>query len=158
LVGLLIFLFFCKLCSLLLCFCLHSLPLPSQAGRDTTASLLTWLFYELSQHPEVERRVVEEVDSVFGVMSAKERGDRAAAVAAATSNISHDSLRQLIYLEAVIMETLRLHPSIPINSKVTRRACTFPDGTKVPAGHIVSYSPYIFGRMESIWGQCGGTR
>jgi cytochrome P450 len=92
------------------------------------------------------------------VISVKERADRAAAPQSATSNISHDSLRQLLYLEAVIMETLRLHPSIPINSKVTRRACTFPNGTRVPAGHIVSYSPYIFGRLESIWGPCSRTR
>ena len=129
----------------------RSLP---QAGRDTTASLLTWLFYELSQHPEVERRVVEEVDSVFGVISAKERGDRAAATAAATSRVSQDTLRQLVYLEAVLMETLRLHPPVAANNKRSIGACTFPDGTRIPAGTVVSFSPYIFGRMESIWGQC----
>ena len=37
------------------------------AGRDTTASLLTWLFYCLDGHPDVERRLVEEVERVVGM-------------------------------------------------------------------------------------------
>ena len=36
------------------------------AGRDTTAALLTWLFYRLSDHPEVEKRLVEEILRVVG--------------------------------------------------------------------------------------------
>merc|ERR1712137_1113449 len=36
------------------------------AGRDTTSTLLTWTFYYLSLHPEVERKMVEEIQSVIG--------------------------------------------------------------------------------------------
>lgn len=36
------------------------------AGRDTTGVLLTWFFYFLSRHPEVEKKVIEEVDHVIG--------------------------------------------------------------------------------------------
>src|SRR5579863_9050272 len=36
------------------------------AGHETTASLLNWLWYLLAAHPEVERRLVAETDSVVG--------------------------------------------------------------------------------------------
>ncbi|KAJ1419557.1 cytochrome P450 [Ochromonadaceae sp. CCMP2298] len=36
------------------------------AGHETTAAVLTWTFYELSQNPELQRRVQEEVDTVLG--------------------------------------------------------------------------------------------
>lgn len=36
------------------------------AGRDTTGTLLTWFFYFLSRHPEVEAKVIEEIDRVIG--------------------------------------------------------------------------------------------
>ena len=34
------------------------------AGRDTTAMLLTWTFHLLSSHPEVEQKVLKEIDEV----------------------------------------------------------------------------------------------
>ena len=37
------------------------------AGHETTALALTWTFYLLSLHPEVERRVRQEIDSVLAV-------------------------------------------------------------------------------------------
>ncbi len=36
------------------------------AGHETTANALTWTWYLLSQHPEVERRLHEEIDAVLG--------------------------------------------------------------------------------------------
>jgi cytochrome P450 len=36
------------------------------AGRDTTACTLSWLFYELSTHPEVVRKLRAEIESVIG--------------------------------------------------------------------------------------------
>ncbi|MBG7607330.1 MAG: cytochrome P450 [Verrucomicrobia bacterium] len=35
-------------------------------GHETTATALTWVWYELHHHPEVERRLVEEIQSVVG--------------------------------------------------------------------------------------------
>ena len=37
------------------------------AGRDTTASTLSWLFYELSSHPEVARKLRREIAEVVGL-------------------------------------------------------------------------------------------
>ena len=34
------------------------------AGRDTSSALLTWFFWLLTWHPDVERKIVEEVDAI----------------------------------------------------------------------------------------------
>jgi cytochrome P450 len=119
------------------------------AGRDTTASLLTFLSFELSSHPEVERLVLEEIEEVFGKVDLAEAHNNEAC----TRGIDHESLKRAIYLEAVILETLRLHPPVAIDTKTSVRACTFPDGSHIPAGRIVGYSPYCFGRSKAIWGE-----
>ncbi len=63
------------------------------AGHETGANALTWTWYLLSQHPEVERRLHEEVDAVLG--------DRPPELA---------DLPQLRYAEMILAEALRLYP------------------------------------------------
>jgi cytochrome P450 len=63
------------------------------AGHETTANALTWLWYLLGEHPDVEQQVRDELQSVLG--------DRLPTL--------HD-LSKLPYLEMVIKETLRLYP------------------------------------------------
>ena len=65
------------------------------AGHDTTALMLTYTWYLLSQHPEVERRLHAELDSVLG------GGAPTAADA-----------RQLEYSEQVLNEAMRLYPPV----------------------------------------------
>ncbi|MDS0283130.1 cytochrome P450 [Haloarcula onubensis] len=65
------------------------------AGHDTTALTLTYTWFLLSEHPEVERRVHEELDEVVG-------DDR--------PGMEH--VRRLDYLEWVIQESMRLYPPV----------------------------------------------
>ena len=62
-------------------------------GTDTTTSLIMWALIELDRHPEAKRRLVKEIDSKFK--------DGAPSL---------DDVNQFVYLQAVIMETLRLYP------------------------------------------------
>lgn len=62
------------------------------AGTETTASVLSWLLYELARNPGIEARVLAELDEVLG--------ERPVALADVT---------RLTYLNRVITETLRLH-------------------------------------------------
>jgi cytochrome P450 len=119
------------------------------AGRDTTASLLTFLFHELSVNPRVEALVRAEIAAVFGELGPEQRRSHAACV----SGITHDTLKACVYLEAVILETLRLHPPVAADNKLAVADSVFPDGTHIPKGTLVSYSPYVFGRLRSIWGE-----
>ncbi len=61
------------------------------AGHETVASALTWVWYLLSQHPEVEAKVVQEIQAVIG--------DRLPAIT-----------DRLPSIDMVIKETLRLYP------------------------------------------------
>lgn len=36
-----------------------------RAGHDTTAAGLAWIWYLLARHPEVEARLIQEVDAVL---------------------------------------------------------------------------------------------
>ena len=63
------------------------------AGRDTTAITLSFCVYELSRNPDIEARVLKEMNDVIG----------AGPVTAA-------NLAALEYTKQVIMETLRMYP------------------------------------------------
>lgn len=70
------------------------------AGKDTTGQVLTWLFHYLSLNPRVENKLREEVVRVCG-------GKR----------VTHEMIEEFLYLPAVINETLRLSPPVPIDDK-----------------------------------------
>jgi len=63
------------------------------AGHETTAVALSWTWYLLSQHPEVDARLADELRSVLG--------DRPPAVA---------DLPKLTYTEMIVNESMRLYP------------------------------------------------
>lgn len=107
------------------------------AGRDTTAISLSWFFYELSQNPEQEQKVWEEVDRVLE----ESKGE-----------LSFDVAKKLNYVEAAVLETIRLHPPIPANDKQCVEDDVLPDGTVVKAGWLVAFSPYCYGRSKELWG------
>ncbi len=66
------------------------------AGHETTALTMMWLFYLLSQHPDVEARLLAEVEAVVGM-------DRPPML---------DDLARMPYMQQVISETLRLYPPV----------------------------------------------
>ncbi|MFU1782312.1 cytochrome P450 [Haloarcula japonica] len=65
------------------------------AGHDTTALTLTYTWFLLSEHPEVEQRVHEELDDVIG-----------------DERPGMEHVRELDYLEWVIQEAMRLYPPV----------------------------------------------
>lgn len=93
------------------------------AGIETSALALAWLFHELGRHPEVERRVHEEVDQVLS-------GRR----------VTAEDLPKLTYVQQVIDETLRMYP-IWILMRRTLRPVRL-GGVGLPAGTEVTISPH----------------
>lgn len=103
------------------------------AGHETSAVALSWVWYMLSQHPGVERRLHEELD--------RELAGRTPTVA---------DLPRLTYTDMVIRETLRLYPP----AWVLVRQARDPDvlaGYRIPAGAIVVLYPYIVHRHPDYW-------
>ncbi len=94
------------------------------AGHETTASALMWTWYLLSQHPEVEAKLLEELDVVLGGRT-PELAD----------------LPKLAYTEMIIKEAMRLYP--PAWS-ITRQAIADVQigGFTIPKGSVVIVNIY----------------
>lgn len=69
------------------------------AGRDTTASALTFTFKELSNQPDILRKLRREIMEKIG----------------SSRPPTYEELKNMPYLQHVMNETLRLYPSIPFN-------------------------------------------
>lgn len=98
------------------------------AGHETTANALSWTWYLLAQHPEVEARLHAELDHVLGGRLPT-TGD----------------LRQLPYAEMVIKESMRLYPPIPSIARLAMEDLVI-GGYPVPKGMIVSMAPHVIHR------------
>lgn len=105
------------------------------AGRDTTAQALSWTILLLSENPEVEAKLVQEIRETLNGRSP-----------------TYEEIKGMKYANAVFSETLRLHPSVPKNAKQAVKDEVLPDGVKVPKGCVVIWSPYVLGRTPSVWG------
>ncbi len=103
------------------------------AGHETTANALTWTFYLLSQHPEVERELHDEITTVLGGRTP-----------------TLEDIPKLTYTKRVIQESMRLYPPIWI---IERRVIAEDviDGYTLPAGSAVVISPYALHRHPDFW-------
>ncbi|XP_010248827.1 PREDICTED: cytochrome P450 71A1-like [Nelumbo nucifera] len=105
------------------------------AGTDTTSATLEWAMTELARHPDVMKKAQTEVRSVFGSKGRVEEGD----------------LQQLVYMKAVIKETLRLHPPAPLLvPRESIEKCVL-DGYEIPAKTRVFINTYAIGRDPLSW-------
>ncbi|KAJ3025857.1 UNVERIFIED_CONTAM: hypothetical protein HDU68_006584 [Siphonaria sp. JEL0065] len=108
----------------------------SSLGRDTTACALSWAVYLLHKNPDTHAKLLQEIATILNA-----------------STPTYEHIRnKMPYANAVFHETLRLYPSVPSNMKEANKDVTLPDGTFVPKGCCVSWSPYVMGRTEAIWG------
>ncbi|KAM0952980.1 putative cytochrome P450 [Dioscorea sansibarensis] len=133
------------------------------AGRDTTATTLSWFTYMIITHPKIAEKLYMELKS-FEEQRAKEENVKLitydkdndysfeSRVSQFAGFLNYDSLGKLSYLTAAISETLRLYPAVPQDPKGAVRDDVLPDGTKVKAGWMVTYVPYSMGRMVYNWG------
>lgn len=117
------------------------------AGRDTTAAALSWTLFELTKRPDVVEKIIEEIQQVCGPIDDEKDEDDGG-----KEDYSYDAIQQLKYTHAVVMEVLRLHPSVPIDTKLAVNDDVLPDGTPVPAGSAVSFIILAMGRSPELWG------
>ncbi|WP_349371183.1 cytochrome P450 [Salinarimonas sp.] len=103
------------------------------AGHETTANLLTWAFYLISQDETVRARLEAEVDAVLG-------GEPVTAEHAA----------RLPYAKAVLEETMRLYPPAAFMSREAIKEDRI-EGLRLPAGSIVMIAPWVVHRHKLLW-------
>ncbi|CAO2840814.1 unnamed protein product [Amaranthus hypochondriacus] len=117
------------------------------AGRDTSSVALSWFFWLVMNHPEIENKIIDELSTILK----QTRGEDPTTWV--RDPLEFDEADKLVYLKAALTETLRLYPSVPEDFKYVLNDDVLPDGTMVPAGSTVTYSIYSAGRMKTIWGE-----
>uniref|UniRef100_A0ACD6AGG6 Uncharacterized protein n=1 Tax=Avena sativa TaxID=4498 RepID=A0ACD6AGG6_AVESA len=105
------------------------------AGTETTSSIVEWAIAELIRHPDVLKRAQEELDEVVG-------RDRL---------VSESDLPQLTFLNAIIKETFRLHPSTPLSlPRMASEECEVA-GYRVPKGTELLVNVWGIARDPALW-------
>ncbi|KAF2170205.1 hypothetical protein M409DRAFT_64540 [Zasmidium cellare ATCC 36951] len=112
------------------------------AGRDTTASLLTNVWFMLSKNPPIWTKLQADVTRLNGAKP------------------TFEQLKDLKYLKAILNESLRLHPVVPLNSREATEDTTLPvgggpDGRApifIKQGELVSWNVYSMHRRKDFYG------
>ncbi|KAF8974541.1 cytochrome P450 [Flammula alnicola] len=106
------------------------------AGHETTASGLTWTLWHLSNNPEVQRRLREELMPVF----------------AENAHPDYRTLKDLQFLDCVVMESLRVMPPVPMTVRVAAKT-DYIDGMLVPKGTLFYIPIRVVNTWKDIWGE-----
>ncbi|OIW09876.1 hypothetical protein TanjilG_24531 [Lupinus angustifolius] len=117
------------------------------AGRDTSSVALSWFFWLCTLNPNVEEKILLELCTVLF----ETRGDDVSKWV--DEPLVFEEVDCLVYLKAALLETLRLYPSVPEDSKHVINDDVLPSGTFVSTGSAVTYLIYSIGRMKYIWGK-----
>ncbi|KAJ1699415.1 hypothetical protein LUZ63_007927 [Rhynchospora breviuscula] len=105
------------------------------AGIDTTYVTVDWAMSELIKNPKIMNKLQEEVRGTV------KHGDM----------VTSEDLNQMGYLKAVIKETLRLHPPIPLLLPRESMAECEIDGFTIPKGTKVIINAWAIGREAKSW-------
>ncbi|KAL6762817.1 cytochrome P450 [Haematococcus lacustris] len=106
------------------------------AGHETSANVLAWAMYQLALHPEAVHHAVAEVHAVCGP------GPEA---------VQPHHLPKLRYLEAVLQETLRLHPPVWAFDRQAAQQDELPGGVQIVQGSYILLSPYALHRQPDLF-------
>ncbi|KAI6037494.1 cytochrome P450 [Pisolithus marmoratus] len=117
------------------------------ASYETTAMAMTWALIELARHPDIQTKLRQELLSFGG-------------------EPSYDQLtNNLPYLDAIVQETLRLHPSapelarqadeddvIPLSEPVQTKSGEEVDSIAIERGTVIAIPVSCLNQAEAIWG------
>ncbi|NXL56615.1 CP3A9 protein, partial [Chordeiles acutipennis] len=104
------------------------------AGYEPTSNTLCYLAYELATNPDVQQKLLEEIDTILPNKAP----------------LTYEAVMQLEYLDMIVSETLRL---FPIGGRI-ERACKKDveiNGVTIPKGTIVMIPPYTLHRNAEYW-------
>ncbi|XP_010674264.2 5-OH-xanthotoxin synthase-like, partial [Beta vulgaris subsp. vulgaris] len=105
------------------------------AGTDTTSTMVVWTMTELIKHPNIMKRVQEELRKA---VQNKEY-------------INNNDLKELEYFKAVVKETFRLHPATPLLIvRETIRKSTI-EGYDILPKTLVYVNVWAIGRDPNSW-------
>ncbi|WP_245805789.1 cytochrome P450 [Bacillus alkalicellulosilyticus] len=103
------------------------------AGHETTANALSWAFYLLSKHPDIQEKLHQELDTVIG-----------------QGHLTPSHFQSLPYTQNIISETMRLYPPAYVIGRKADTAVTIGDHP-FKKGDMVLISPYVMHRKSSFF-------
>ncbi len=103
------------------------------AGHETTALALTWTFYLLSRHPEIEAKVLAEIAEVTG-----------------GAQLEPSQVASLTYTRQVIQESMRVYPPVAMVVRQATEAFTL-GGEQVNPGDNVFIPIYAIHHHKTLW-------
>jgi cytochrome P450 len=105
------------------------------AGHETTASVLTWAFFILSQKPDLVARMREEIDAIVG-----------------SGPVLIEHTKKMTFTRNVFRETLRLYPPITFIPRVAAQDCMIGK-RRVKRGTMIMIAPWTVHRHQALWSQ-----
>ncbi|MFG2647734.1 cytochrome P450 [Streptomyces sp. NPDC048436] len=103
------------------------------AGTETTASVLSWVLYELARNPEVDQRLQAELDEVLDGRP-----------------VTFEDIPELTYLRNVITEALRLHHTGWLVTRRTLDTIRLGD-FEIPPGTELAYCQHALHRDPAFF-------
>ncbi|XP_049542627.1 probable cytochrome P450 313a4 [Anopheles darlingi] len=107
------------------------------AGHETSAITISNTLLLLAMHPHVQERAVAEIRENCGTFG---------------EDISYETLQQLVYLEMVLKESLRLFPIAPIIARQTTQEIALGKYI-LPVGVDVFINIFSIHRNSTYWGE-----
>ncbi|KAI1463443.1 benzoate 4-monooxygenase cytochrome P450 [Daldinia caldariorum] len=111
------------------------------AGHDVLAITIRAIWYYLSQNPRVLSKLRDEIRSASDGYST-------------SSIVPHPVVAKLPYLNAVIQETLRIHPNTgTIIERKAPREGVIIDGYQIPGGTTVGVNAWVLHQNKNVYGE-----
>ncbi|XP_059189982.1 cytochrome P450 3A30-like isoform X2 [Centropristis striata] len=104
------------------------------AGYETSTNTLVFVAYTLARHPEVMKRLQEEIDSTF-----PNKGE-----------VEYEALMQMAYLDCVVNEVLRLYPP-SARLERTAKETVYINGITIPKGMDIMVPVYAMHHDPELW-------
>ncbi|XP_040964597.1 cytochrome P450 71A1 [Gossypium hirsutum] len=105
------------------------------ARSDTTTATIEWMMAELLKHPNVMKRVQQEVRTVVGNKS----------------KVVIEDINKMDYLKSVVKETLRLHPAAPLLGPRRTSASVKLGGYDIPSDTTIIINGWAIHRDPKWW-------
>lgn len=108
------------------------------AGRDTTSTCLTWLFWLVAGNPSALMKIRDELNVKLGDTWRR---------------FGVQDSHRLVYLHGALCESLRLFPPVALEHKEPIRRDVLPSNHHIRPNAKVIVSFFSTGRMENVWGK-----
>ncbi|KAH7057107.1 cytochrome P450 [Macrophomina phaseolina] len=108
------------------------------AGHETTATSMTWAAYLLSKHPDIQKRLRDEIRTNLPSVDS-------------TTEVTSTDIDRLPYLNAVCNEVLRFYAPVPQTLRVTVKDTTIL-GHFIPKDTVIILSPMAINTSKALWG------